>query len=135
VAVKQLFHRYEKWEDWQAGMWQTIGWAEESAMLQRAFEFTGDHELYGSYMRRVASEWPIACKQNLTSPSTNKGAWIGHAAACMAIGAPEYITRRAWWKLTQEQRDLADEQAALTIQEWNEKQNPQLCIELETQGL
>lgn len=116
--MKRIWHPYHRWEDYLAGVWRKLPSGEEPAMLAKAIEFTGNHELYGSYMRMVAEEWPVSCEHNLTETSMNRGAWIGHAAAYMAIGTPEYITRRAWWMLTQEQRDLADKEAEDAIREW-----------------
>lgn len=87
-------------------------------MFERAIQFTGDHVLYGSWMRRVIQEWPVACEHNLTSQQTNKLAWIGHAATSLAIKCPEMVTREAWGMLTQLQRDLANHQASIALQLW-----------------
>src|SRR5690242_15531267 len=99
-------------------MWRKATKAEEAELLPLAIEFTGNAPLYGSFMVMVTEKWPIACEHNFTEVSMNGRAWIGHAAACLAIGAPEYITRRAWWMLTQEQRDAADLEAENAIKQW-----------------
>jgi hypothetical protein len=54
----------------------------------------------------------------LTDISQNRRAWIGHAACCMAIKCPEYITRSAWGYLTKEQQDLANAEADRAIAWW-----------------
>ena len=97
-------------------MWSNVTDAAEH--LERAIVFTGNAELYGSFMRRVANEWPISCEHNLTDEAMNRKAWIGHAATALAIGCPEHITRQAWGRLTDQQRDAANEQAQNAINEW-----------------
>ncbi len=117
--MKRIYHPYDKWEDWINGMWRKLSNAEEEAHYEaKAIEFTGDAKLYGEFMRLVTEKWTMACQHNLTEKSMNRRAWVGHAAVCLAFGCPEYITRRAWWKLTQEQRDAADAQADLAIAKW-----------------
>lgn len=114
----QIYHPYTEWEDYKAGMWRKLLPSEEPAMLDAAIRFTGDAEEYGSWMMKVAREWTIACEHNLTDCSQNRRAWIGHAAACMAIQCPEYITRQAWGFLTKRQQDEANAVADLAIAWW-----------------
>ena len=116
--MKRVYHHYQMWEDFRNGMWKNIQHSAEPKMLQRAIEFTGDAELYGSYMMRVIAEWPNACEHNLTNDSMNRLAWVGHAACSMAIKCPEYITRRAWGMLTEEQRVAANRKAELAVATW-----------------
>lgn len=113
--MKPVYHPYWEWEDWNAGMWRRPSKDEEDELTAKAVEFTGNAELYGSFMIRVTQEWPNCCEQNLLNVSMNRRAWVGHAAACLAIGSPESITRRAWWMLTEEQRIAADRQADRAI--------------------
>jgi hypothetical protein len=116
--VARIYHHYEKWEEWHAGMWNGIPRDREPDMLTKAIEFTGNAELYGSYMMRAIDEWPVSCEQNLSNSSMNRLAWIGHAAACIAIGCPEHITRKAWGRLTQQQRDEANARAHTAVETW-----------------
>ena len=119
--MTRIYHHYLKWEDFQAGMWRTIPASEHEAMLAKAIEFTGNAELYGSFMMRVVAEWPISCEQNLTNEGMNRKAWVGHAATSMAINCPEYITREAWGHLTDQQRDEANAKAQEAIDTWVEQ--------------
>jgi len=115
-------------------MWRKVSKSEELEFLPKAIEFTGDHVLYGSFMRRVIVEWPIGCEQNLTDLMINRKAWVGHAATCLAIRCPEYITRAAWGHLTDEQRSLANRQAQNAIDEWEARYvrnlTSQICLSL-----
>lgn len=121
-SLKRIYHPFWLWEDVKAGMWRKASLVEEDDLLPKAIEFTGNAPLYGSYMRMVSEEWTYSCEHNLTEVSMNRRAWIGHAACCMAIGCPEYLTRRAWWMLTQEQRDAADAEADNAILQWEIRQ-------------
>ena len=120
--MKQIYHPYTLWEDWKAGMWRTLPKDQEQPAIEKAIEFTGNHELYGEWMLRVIHEWPLTCEHNLTNLQQNRKAFIGHCAAQMAINSPEYITRKAWWFLTKEQQDLANQQAQNAILAWEQKQ-------------
>jgi hypothetical protein len=125
--MKQVFHHYMKWEEHHAGMWQSVSKEKADELLPKAIEFTGDHELYGSFMLKILKEWPISCEQNLTDNSINRRAWIGHAACCLAIGCPEHITRQAWHYLTQTQQDKANAQADYAISLWEKSQERVKC--------
>lgn len=127
--MKRIWHPYHLWEDWRAGMWRRVLPDEEERFVEAAVQFTGDAMLYGSFMLRVTREWPFSCEHNLTERAMNRRAWVGHAAACIAIGCPEYLTRRAWWMLTQEQRDAADAQATEAIRSWVNRADPQMLLE------
>lgn len=134
MAVKKIWHDYRKWEDFAAGMWRRVGGQERQEFMARAIEFTGDHKLYGQFMRRVVAEWPVASEHNLTDTGSNRRAWVGHAACCLAINCPEDITRQAWGHLTQRQQDDANHEASLSIALWEgrfETENTQLCFDLE----
>jgi hypothetical protein len=116
--MTRVYHRYEKWEDFEAGMWRLVPRHEGDDLLAKAVEFTGDADLYGSYMMRVVREWPISCEHNLTNEGMNRLAWIGHSACAMAFRCPEYITRKAWGMLSDDQRNRANGVAATALASW-----------------
>lgn len=122
LKTKQVFVHYELWEDYHAGMWRKLPKEEEQGYREVAIKFTGDHTRYGQAMIRVVNEWPNTCLHNLTNPSINKRAFIGHAACALVINCPEYIVRQAWGFLTDEQRILANEQADNAIKLWEQEQ-------------
>lgn len=115
--IKQVWLPYWKWEDYKAGMWLK----EDKERLSEAIEFTGDHKIYGEAMREVVSLWPNTMINSLTNPSINQRAFVGHCAVCYRLGISERTTRKAWKYLTQNQRDLADNEAQQTINEWRIK--------------
>lgn len=119
MRFNRVYHPVNLWEEVPANMWGEA--TDARAMLDEAIGFTSDHELYGSYMMRVVKEWPISCENALTDSSLNQKAWVGHAAAAMALACPEDITRKAWGYLTDEQRLLANKEAARAIQSWSKR--------------
>ena len=114
----KIWHPYWKWEEYHAGMWKKLDGEREEELCRMAIGFTGDAVLYGTYMMQVVKQWKFSCEHHLTDNSLNRRAWIGHAAVCLAIGAPEHITRRAWWYLSDRQQLLANEQADRAISLW-----------------
>lgn len=121
--TKQHFVHYLEWEDFRAGMWGKLAKNLEPEMLELAIDFTGNHKAYGSAMMEVIWQWPRTMLHNLTNPSINKRAFLGHCACCFKIKCPEYLTRRAWWHLSEQQRILADAIAEKTINHWFLKRN------------
>lgn len=112
----RIYHHYSKWEE--IPMWQRLHKSKEEMMLQQSITFTGDAELYGSFMLQVLHYWPISCEHNLSDVTMNRKAWIGHAAAWIGISSPEYITRMAWAYLTKQQQIDANAKADEAIKFW-----------------
>lgn len=119
--MKQVYTPWWLWEDYHAGMWRKVPKDEEPLFLKSAIEFTGDHIRYGNAMWIVVNLWGNTMLNSLTDPSKNKRAFVGHCAAQYAINCPEYIVRQAWFKLTENQRILADEQAQNCINKWSKR--------------
>lgn len=116
--LKRVFHPYTLWEDAQAGMWRNVVGEERQAYLIQAANLMKDPVSFLAFMTRVIHEWPYACEANLTTRSINRQAWIGHAATVLAVGAPEDVTRQAWWTLNQAEQDLGNAAADAAIAEW-----------------
>jgi len=136
--MKRIYHHFMDWEEIGAGMWSNVHASEVMGLLAMAVDFTGDAERYGAAMLRVIVEWPLSCQHNLTDININRKAWIGHAAACLAIGCPEHITRMAWGKLSQRQQDAANAKAQEAIDQWtaqHEATNSSLRAAMGTPGL
>lgn len=122
--IKQIFHPYWLWEDFQNGMYEqpskiriTTGESEEQR-LEKVIECLGNAEKCELYMRKVIKEWKFACENHLTNPALNKIAWLGQAACCMYAGITEAETKRAWHLLTEQQRDEANDIAEQVYYDW-----------------
>jgi hypothetical protein len=120
--LKKIYHPYWLWEEFKAGMWrkETVGY--EQINFESIIEFTGNHEAYGAAMLEVIEHWQISCEDKLTNLSINRKAWLGHAACCYKHGYPEYLVRKAWGTLTENQRELANKKAEEAIKLWEQKQ-------------
>ena len=112
------------------GMWRIVGYEEEVVLSKKALVFMSDTEKFGLFMLRVVSEFDIACRENLTNPHTNHVAWIGQAACCLATNCPEYITRRVWGKLTEQQQEDANTLAMQAISQWEQDRDNEQSLGL-----
>jgi len=97
-------------------MWGDV--EDKKKALEQAVVFTSNHKLYGKWMMKVVSDWPISCENALTDSSLGQKAWIGHAAVAYALQIPEDIVRKAWGLLDDNQRKLANREARKAIQVW-----------------
>lgn len=116
--MEKVWHPYTSWECFRFGMWEFTEARSRNLMLKKAIEFTGDAKIYGEWMMRVIVQWPISCEHHLSDSGTNRRAYVGHAAACLAIKCPEDITRKAWGHLSKHQQDEANYMADVAISAW-----------------
>ena len=114
--MKQVYKPYWTWECYKSGMWNKV--SNEDELLTKAIEFTGNYVDYGKSMRKVVFEWNNTIEHHLTNKSINRRAFLGHCAVYYKHQIPEYLVRKAWKYLTDEQRRLADNEAEKTIKEW-----------------
>lgn len=117
-ASGEIWHPYWELEEFKSNMFGSVN--HRKTWLQIAIIFTGDDELYGEWMLKVANQWQRSCEHNLTKGG-DKRSWIGHAAVALAINCPEDIVREAWGHLTKEQQDLANQKAQEAIDYWRSK--------------
>lgn len=116
--IKQKFHHYTKWEDFKNGLFNTsCDFYDEK--LNFSIELLSDQEAFYEAGIKMCSEWEYSSEQNLTDSSMNRRAWIGQATCCYNHGAPDYVTKDAWWKLSEDVRTLANETADKIIANWN----------------
>ena len=113
--IKQAFHRYETWEDYQSGMYHPSNDAE---LVGKAIEMLSNAPLCRKYMRRVVSELTIAAEEVLTNPESNGRAWLGQCACFMFAGCHDEETRRAWVMLAPAEQRQANKIADDVIKGW-----------------
>ena len=114
----EVWHPWWAWEEVPANMWGDV--THRKTWLKIAIAFTGNAELYGEWMLKVAKRWKYSCEHNLTKPG-DKRPWMGHAAVALAIGCPEDIVREAWGHLDQSQQDAANKKAFEAIEYWRKE--------------
>lgn len=116
--MKRIFHHYIKWEDYQNGMYNNS--PETLEIIQKAVEVLSTPSICESAMKRVVSEWEYATEFNLTNSGCHRP-WLGRSACCIYYGITENITRIAWWQLTSDQQNKANEIADIIINNWREQ--------------
>jgi hypothetical protein len=118
MRFARIYHHYERLEEFQCGMWRMVYGADRDPFFKAAQALMKDPAAFKAAMVRAAHEWRYSCEHNLTARAVNRQAWIGHAGTCIATGAPEDITRQAWWTLNQAEQDAANAVADEAIAEW-----------------
>ncbi len=114
----RIYHRFEKWEEYHAGMWRVASKAEQRELLPVAVALIKDTAVFGAAMVRVVEEWTFSCEHNLTNLDSNRVAWIGQAACCLATSCTEDVTRKAWGLVSNEDRRRANGEAETAIEKW-----------------
>jgi len=94
--MKQVFEHYEKWEDYQAGMFSMNALDNETEIVNNCVSLLSNEQDFYNTLLDVLSNWKIATAVNLTNKGQNRRAWLGAAACMYKHKAPEYITRIAW---------------------------------------
>lgn len=121
--MKQIFIHYEKWEDFQAGMYSLVDINDKDKKVIGAISLLSNEIDFYNAMKSVLDKWKIAVDVNLTNKQQNRRAWLG-ASACMFIhNTPEYLTRVAWGLLNKDIQDRANLLADKIISEYENKDN------------
>ena len=115
--MKRIFHHYKYWEDNKAGLYRR-SCDNESQKIQKCVYLLSSHDSLMLYMEKAALEWKYSPDVFLSNVSRNRRAWLGQAACCLFCGAPEYITKIAWNRLTKIVQDGANGVADGVIYKW-----------------
>lgn len=102
-------------------MWRHVEPADRPRFVSASKELMMNPQLFRAAMIKAADAWQKSCEANLTAPTVNKRAWMGHAGCCIQEGSPEHLTREAWGMLDQEAQDLANQMADEAIDYWMKK--------------
>ena len=119
--MKQVFYRYELWEDYQNGMFENKNDGFEDVRIEQAVKMFQDEKLCYEKMKWVAFNWKISAEVNFTNSSVNHQAWLGQATCCYYCGCGDYETIKAWHLLTDEERQKANDIADKVYFEWLEQ--------------
>lgn len=129
--MERIFHHYNKWEDFHAGMYDESRDGRKER-VQKAAVILGTPSICRTAMQKVISEWPIATEYNLSNAEINRKAWLGQAACSCYAGIHEDETREAWGIMTEAQRTEANRIAASIIRKWlhdkEREEAPQMMI-------
>lgn len=120
--MERIFHHYETWEDYRAGMYAESADG-RTERVQQAAKILGTPEICRKAMQKVVAEWRVSTEYNLSNAEINRKAWLGQAACCCWAGIHEDETREAWGIMTEPQRVEANNIAAAIIKHWlNERE-------------
>lgn len=114
----RIFHTYEKWECYKAGLYETTKEGMNKAQCEEAYRaFLSDLPKFEAALSVVVSEWKHSCEHYLTNTSMNRIAWLGQASACQALGIPATY-RGGFYKLTEDEQTVANELALVYLNKW-----------------
>lgn len=114
--MKPVYYHYEKWEDYQNGMYNEVKEGRAERVKEAICLLTDLDNLY-IHMKKVSIEWTHACEQTFTQ-NFNHQAFLGQCACNIWKGIKEDETREAWGKLTTQQRQEANKVADRVYEEW-----------------
>ena len=127
--IKRIYHRYEKWEDYPSGFYDSCTGKNKIEKEKMVVEMFNSEELTLKFMNKVIETWVNSCEHNLTNESLNKIAYIGQGACCLFAGIPSTVTMGMWSKLTKETQNRANNNAETVLNKWLKKdKNIQLEI-------
>jgi hypothetical protein len=121
--MKQIYEHYEKWEDFNAGMYSLNDVIDKDKKVISAINLLSNQIEFYDAMKKLLNMWKVSVDVNLTNKQQNRRAWLG-AAACMFIhNTPEYLTRIAWNLLNKDVQDNANKLADKIILEYERSNN------------
>ena len=116
--IKRIYHPYYLWEEVKTNMYGYVENRNKSEI--DCIEFLNDTEAFGNAMLAVVNEWKFSCEHNLTNIDSNRRAWLGQAACAYAINIPEDVVRFAWFQISTDKQNAANQKAEEAIMKWEE---------------
>jgi hypothetical protein len=133
--VKRIYHTWDKWECYPAGLYETLppeGMSTDQA--RRAYaEFLRDLPRFGAALDGLLRDWPHSCEHYLTNENMNRIAWLGQAAMCYATRVPA-VFRSGFSLLSEPERDAANREALRALNVWLEARGEER-VDLEAAGV
>lgn len=120
MRIKRIYHHFSKCEEFKSIMWQSSLGIDKEEKINQCTCFMSDTDLFSAAMKLVIIEWPKSCEANFTNSGINQVAWLGQAAAAIAIECPEDVTKDAWGRLEDEKKMLANNAAKSHIKKWKD---------------
>jgi len=119
----RIYHTYDKWECHKAGFYKSTkdGWTKQQC-IDEYKRILSDEKLFAKILKKVINEWKHSCEHYLTNSSMNRIAWLGQAAICYESGVPS-VYSSAWYELSEEQQEKANNVALRYLNIWLKKNN------------
>jgi hypothetical protein len=123
--IKRIYHTWDKWECFPAGFYENSLKGKNKEECEQFYaNFLADLPRFETSLIGVISEWKNSCEHYLTNEKMNRIAWLGQASVCLDSGIPSCF-RSGYFKLTQQQRDCADNLALKYLNIWLTNNNYQ----------
>jgi hypothetical protein len=111
--MDRIFHTWDEWECYPAGMYETLPpvegmTAEECRDAYAAF--LRDSDRFRAGLEGVLAEWPNSTEHYLSNERMNRIAWLGQAAMCYETRVPRQF-RGGFTRLTLDEQAAANELA------------------------
>lgn len=114
----RIFHTYDKWECFKAGFYETsLEGVSHDECKKMFIDTLTNIPLFEQILEKVIKEWKHSCEHYLTNKSMNRIAWLGQASVCYHTGVPSKYSG-AWFELTEEQQDAANNSALKYLNKW-----------------
>lgn len=127
--MERIFHHYELWEDYHAGMYDENKEGRKERVKKAAY-ILGTPDVCEKAMEKAVAEWENATEYNLSNAEINRKAWLGQAACSCYAGVHEDETREAWGLMTEQQRIKANQIAATIIKRWLAEREAADCLQM-----
>jgi hypothetical protein len=121
--MKQIYEQYQKWEDYNAGMYALNDVRDKDILVFNAVSLLSNPNLFYETMQKLIIDWKVSTDVNLSNKNQNRRAWLGAAACMYKYKVPEYLTRVAWGLLNKEVQDTANNIANKIILEYERQNN------------
>jgi hypothetical protein len=121
--MKQIYEEYQKWEDYNAGMYALNDVRDKDILVFNAVSLLSNPNLFYETMQKLIIDWKVSTDVNLSNKNQNRRAWLGAAACMYKYKVPEYLTRVAWGLLNKEVQDTANNIANKIILEYERQNN------------
>lgn len=118
--MDRVYHTWDKWECYPAGMYETHPPLEgmSAQECRDAYtEFLRDLDGFRAGLEGVLRDWPNSTEHYLTNENMNRIAWLGQAAMCHQTKVPRAF-RSGFSALTEGEQEAANELALEYLNRW-----------------
>jgi len=119
----RIFHTYDKWECYKSGFYESKLDGKSHEECEKIFiDILSNKDEFKNGLEKVINEWIYSCEHYLTNKSMNRIAWLGQASVCILSGVPSRYSS-AWFKISEDKRNEANELALEYLNIWLIKNN------------
>ena len=98
-------------------------------LIKESVDLLKDHDRLYRAMKAVTQEWTYSTEENLSNITQNARPWLGRSSCCYNHGASEDVVRVAWFMLSHEEMEIANNVADIVVHEWRlSKENVQMDL-------